>query len=296
MNKKPRILVLGSSGLVGIPLCKILESEYELTTTYYQNKFLRNDLKLDIQNIRNLESVFAKANPEIVINLSGIYKNLEFCENNKNFVMAVNGESLKTISKISNQYNAYMVSVSSDFVFDGKKGNYSESDETSPISFYGKSRLEGEKNVQNISKKYCLIRTSMIYGKNPVRNTLADLIYSKAIKGETLELINDQFLTPTYLENFCLMMFEIIKKQYEGIINLAGPEKISKYEFGKKLLKLMNISDELLLPVSKDHFKFGKEFPKDSSLNTKKANALLKNKPQKIELSLQDYCVKKNFF
>jgi len=101
-------------------------------------------------------------------------------------------------------------------------------------------------------------------------------------------------MTPTYLENFCSMFFEIIEKHYEGIIHLAGPEKLSKYEFGKKLLKVMNVDDELLIPVSKDHFSFAHKFPNDSSLNTKKASSLLSNKPEKIELSIKDYFDKIN--
>ncbi len=90
------------------------------------------------------------------------------------------------------------------------------------------------------------------------------------------------------------MLCEVVEKQYEGIIHLAGSEKVSKYEFGKKLLNIMNISEELLIPVAKDHFDFSKEFPNDSSLNTEKAKSLLNNKPEKIELSLKDYLAKMN--
>jgi len=294
MTKRTRILVLGSSGLVGISLCNMLKTQYNVFSTYHQTKCCKEDMKLDILNIENIKNIFSKVNPEIVINLCGVYKNLEFCEKNKKLVMSINAESLKIISKLSNQHDAYLISMSSDFVFDGKKGNYNESDIPSPISFYGKSRLSGEKNIQNIAKKYCLVRTSMIYGKNSVRNTLADLIYSNISKGNSLELINDQYMTPTYLENFCSMIFEIIEKQYEGIIHLAGPEKLSKYEFGKKLLKVIGVDDELLIPVSKDHFSFGHKFPTDSSLNTEKATSFLNNKPEKIEFSIKDYFNKIN--
>lgn len=294
MGKKTRILVVGGSGLIGLPLCNILKLKYDVFTTYHKNKYSSENLQINIQNIESVKNVFSKVNPEIVINLCGIYNNLKFCENNKELVMAVNSDGLKIISNISNQYNSYLISISSDFVFDGNKGNYNETDETNPINFYGRSRVCGERNIKELAKKYCLIRTSMIYGKNPLRKTLADLIYSNVLQGNSVELIKDQFMTPTYLENFCLMLSEIIEKQYEGIIHLAGADRISKYEFGKKLLNLMDISEDLLIPVTKDSFDFSKEFPNDSSLNTKKANSLLNNKPEKIESALKDYLIKMN--
>ncbi len=197
MERKTRILVLGSSGLVGLPLCNILKSKYDVFTTYHKNIHSNEDLQIDIQNIESVKNIFSKVNPEIVINLCGIYNNLKFCENNKELVSAINADALKILSNISNQHKSYLISISSDFVFDGKKGNYNETDKAIPINFYGRSRLEGEKNIQELAKKYCLIRTSMIYGKNSVRKTLADLIYSKVIKCESLELIKDQFMNQT---------------------------------------------------------------------------------------------------
>ena len=206
----------------------MLKTQYNVFSTYHQTKYCKEDIKLDILNTENIKNIFSKVNPEIVINLCGIYKNLEFCEKNKELVMATNAESLKMISKLSNKHDAYLISMSSDFVFDGRKGDYNESDIPSPTSFYGKSRLVGERNIQNIAKKYCLIRTSMIYGKNSVRKTLADLIFLTISKGNSLELINDQYMTPTYLENFCSMVFEIIEKQIQGNNSSYGTREIIK--------------------------------------------------------------------
>lgn len=294
MSEKLRILVLGSSGLIGIPLCNMLKNQYNVFTTYHKTKLLKNDLKFDILDKENIKKNFSEVKPDIVINLCGIYKNIEFCENNKELVMAINGESLRHISRFSNQHDAYLISMSSDFVFDGEKGNYKESDRPSPYTFYGKSRLIGEKHIQNIAKNFCIVRTSMIYGKNFVRTTLADLIYESVSKGKSLELINDQFMTPTYLHNFCSMLKEVIEKEIQGLIHLAGPERLSKYEFGKKLANIMGFSEQLLTPISKENFHFSYKFPKDTSLNIEKANSLLNNKPEKIECSIKDYFDKNN--
>ena len=290
MSEKFRILVLGSSGLIGIPLVSSLQEFHKVFTTYYKNKHYDNDIHVDILNKKSLEQVFDATKPEIIINLCGIYKNLRFCDENKNLVMAVNGKSLKYISKLSNKYNSYLVSLSSDFVFDGQNGNYKEEDIPYPKNHYGKTRLAGEKYIQEIAKKYCIVRTSMIYGKNLLRTTLSDLIYSNVKNGNSLKLIDDQIMTPTYLNNFCLMLKETVEKQYEGIIHLAGPEKLSRYQFGIKLINQMNLSNKLLIPVSKNEFDFGNKLPNNSSLNTDKASLFLNEKPESVEKSLKHYC------
>ena len=111
----------------------------------------------------------------------------------------------------------------------------------------------------------------MIYGKNQLRNTLADMILNKIKLEEELKIINDQFMTPTYLENFTKMLTEIIEIKYKGIIHLAGPEKMSRYDFAKKMVSLSNFKNTSLIPVSCNEFDFSKKMPKDSSLNTEKS-------------------------
>ena len=289
MDKVKKILILGSSSLVGIRLTKMLKKKYIVFTTYHNKKINNNSIKLDLLSITSLEKAFQQNKPDIVINLCGVYKNLGFCEKNKKLVMAINGKSLKSISQLANNYNSFLISFSSDFVFDGQTGNYKENDQVNPINYYGKTKVVGEKNIQKIANDYCIVRTSMIYGKNPLRKTLSDMILDEVKHGHKLKLINDQFMTPTYLENFCEMLVEIIEMKYKGIIHLAGPQKMSRYEFAKKILKILNFRKECLIPVSRNEFDFSKKMPKDSSLNTRKASLILKKGPEKVENSLKKY-------
>ena len=98
MGKKTRILVVGGSGLIGLPLCNILKLKYDVFTTYHKNKYSSENLQINIQNIESVKNVFSKVNPEIVINLCGIYNNLKFCENNKELVEAGLGKMLAVAS------------------------------------------------------------------------------------------------------------------------------------------------------------------------------------------------------
>lgn len=289
MPQQIRILVLGSSGLIGTSLTQMLKKSHIVFTTSHERKNDDSSINLDLLSDYSIEKAFELSRPEIVINLCAIYKNLDFCEDNKKLVMSINGTSLIPISKLSNKFRSFLINLSTDYVFDGKKGNYKESDLPSPINFYGVSKYEGEKNIQEIADRYCIVRTSMVYGRNSVKKTLPDWILDEIRSGNELRIINDQYMTPTYLENLCKMLMEIIRSQYGGIIHLAGPERMSRYVFALKLLRVFGLSDDKLIPVESKEFSFGSKMPKDSSLNTEKAHFLLKEKPESVLTSLENY-------
>jgi len=290
-----KLLVLGGSGFVGNYLINILKEDFQLCITHYGNKTLEDSVKLDIRNSEAVEKIFQRFKPDFVVNLCAIYKNLDFCEQNKKLVLAVNGNSLKLISKLANRYDSLLIQLSTDFVFDGKKGNYKENDEPDPINYYGFSKVEGEKNIKEISNKFSIIRTSMVYGYNNIKQTLPDWILNEVENKKEIKLIADQFTTPTYIENLCKMIKEIIEIKCEGIIHLAGPQKLSRFEFAKKLLTLTEIENNYLIPVNLSEFTFSMKMPKDSSLNTEKASKILKQKPEDVEQSLIKYLEMRKF-
>ena len=289
MKNPPKILVLGSSGLVGQPLVKRLRDKNVVFTTCHKHKLFENDMSLDITSEDSVRRVFENSKPDVVVNLCTVYNNLDYCEKNKKLVMRVNGLALKSISHFSNKFDAFLISISSDFVFDGKKGNYKEDDEVSPINYYGISKIEGEKNIKEIAKNYCIVRTSMIYGKNNLRKTLPERIIDGIKKEEGFHIIKDQYMKLTYLDNFCNMLQEVIERKISGTLHLVGLDRMSRYEFGLKLLEELQMSNKKLIPVKKDEFPFGKIMPKDSSLNADKAFSLLNEKPQSLRDSLIHY-------
>jgi len=289
------VLVLGGSGFIGNYLINILKDDFRIFVTHNENKTVENSLKLDIRDSEAVEKVFQNSNPDVVVNLCAIYKNLDFCDHNKKLVMEVNGTSLKSISKFANKFDSLLIQLSTDFVFDGKKGNYKENASIDPINYYGKSKAEAEKNILECSKKFCIARTSMVYGFNKIKPTLPDWILKEMENKKEIKLIADQYTTPTYVENLCSMLKEIIKIKYEGIIHLSGPEKLSRYEFAKKLVTLAGFKQSFLVPVNRSEFKFSKKMPKDSSLNTFKVSSMLKEKPQKVETSIKKYLGMRKF-
>ena len=287
-----RILIIGSTGMIGQKLRSVLSSKNNVFSTFNSKPFI-DGFKVDVTSTSNLEKIFELSKPEIVINLSAIYNNLDFCEQNKKLVMAVNGDSLENISKLSNQYDSFLLHFSSDYVFDGEKGNYCESDIPNPINYFGVTKLKGEQNVQALAKNFCIVRTSMVYGKSPTK-TLPDWILEQTKQNSSLKLISDQFMTPTYLENLSDMVIDLLDLKFSGLMHLAGSLKLSRFEFAKLLLKKLNI-DQTLIEISMSDFDKNNLRSKDSSLNTSLANDKLNHKPESFEISLDKYLKEKNF-
>jgi dTDP-4-dehydrorhamnose reductase len=288
MNKK-KILVFGSSGLIGQSLVPILNKNFQVFPTHHNTKVHNNSAEIDILSTQSLKNIFNSVTPDIVINLCAIYNNLEFCEQNKKIVKAINGDILKDISLLCNDHSSHLVNFSTDYVFDGRSGNYNEHDPVSPINYYGISKAVGEKNIQKFSNHFSIIRTGMVYGTNKVKPTLPEWILEKITKNKPLEMISDQFMTPTYLDNLCNMIEEILLKNYTGIIHLAGTTKISRYDFAKKILTILKKPTDKLFPISSSQFDSNVCRPKDSSLNTSKAISLLTTKPEDFNSSIEKY-------
>jgi dTDP-4-dehydrorhamnose reductase len=287
MRKK--ILIIGSSGLFGQNIKKKLQQKNQVVGTFYKNKINEDDIFLQLNSKENLKNIFKIVEPEIVLNVTNVYKNLEFCEQNKKLALSVNGNALKIISKLCNLHNSHLISLSSDFVFDGSKGNYNENDEICPINYYGKSKALGERHIQDYADRFCIVRTGMIFGQNPVRKTFSEFVLEKIKNHEKFNAIKDQFLTPTYLENLSNMVVDLVEKKIEGIIHLAGSTRLSKFELGKMLLQKFDLNATQIYPVSKKEFSFGDLAPYDSSLDSTKATKILTEKPLSIHQTLDYY-------
>lgn len=289
-----RVLILGGSGLIGTALSEILRNNYTVFTTYHKKIAGSQSIRMDILDPESVANAFSISNPNVTINLCAIFNNVDFCEQNKEIVMAINGSSLGIISKLSNKFRSHLIQMSTDYVFDGKSGNYKEDDQVNPVNYYGITKVKAENNVKHMAERYCIVRSSLVYGNNVVKQTLPDWIIDGISKQGNIRLISDQYTTPTYLENLCSMLAEIIKIKYQGIIHLAGPERLSRYDFAKKLLHIMGSGNDKIIPVSHNEFDFGKKMPLDSSLNTDKARSMLSEKPESVERSITRYLEKRN--
>jgi len=283
---KLKVLVTGSAGLVGQQVVKDLSNSHQVFSCYNESKPEYGDsVKMDLKNREMISSILTEKKPDIVIHL-GAMTGVDLCEKEKTSASEINTKATEIIAKECSKLNSFLVYVSTDYVFDGNLGMYKEDDVTNPLGFYGKSKLEGEKVVQNFSTNWCIARTSTPFGLHPTKKSFPMWVIENLQKQKQIDVLIDQFTSPTYIPNLSRMLIEISERRITGIIHTAGASKISRYQMASMVSDKLNLDSTLLKQISINKMTWVAQRPKDSSLDVSRAISILNEKPQKIDQSL----------
>jgi dTDP-4-dehydrorhamnose reductase len=199
-----------------------------------------------------------------------------------------NVEATKNLVRLCKESDVFLVYVSTDYVFDGEKGMYKETDKPTPINHYGFTKLKGEEAVQTLDN-YCIARGSVIYGSAPAtgRTNFALWLLGKLRKKEEFRIITDQWNSPKFNVNMAEMLIETLEKKVNGILHLAGATRLNRYEFAEHVAETFNLDPKYIKPVQSEHIKWIAKRPKDSSLDVSKAKRTLAIKPLEIREALE---------
>ena len=283
---KLKFLVTGSAGLVGQQVVKDLSKSNQVFSCYNESKpEYGGSVKMDLKNYEMISSVLTEIKPDVVIHL-GAMTGVDLCEKEKTSASEINTKATEIIAKECSKLNSFLVYVSTDYVFDGNFGMYKEDDVANPLGFYGKSKLEGEKVVQNFSTNWCIARTSTPFGLHTTKKSFPMWVIENLQKEKQIDVLIDQFTSPTYIPNLSRMLIEISERRITGIIHAAGASKISRYQMASMLSDKLNLDGTLLKQISMNKMKWVAQRPKDSSLDVSRASSILNEKPQKIDQSL----------
>ena len=283
---KLKFLVTGSAGLVGQQVVKDLSKSNQVFSCYNESKPEYGDsVKMDLKNYEMISSVLTEIKPDVVIHL-GAMTGVDICEKEKTSASEINTKATEIIAKECSKLDSFLVYVSTDYVFDGNFGMYKEDDVANPLGFYGKSKLEGEKAVQNFSTNWCIARTSTPFGLHPTKKSFPMWVIENLQKQKQIDVLIDQFTSPTYIPNLSRMLIEISERRITGIIHAAGASKISRYQMASMVSDKLNLDGTLLKQISMNKMKWVTQRPKDSSLDVSRASTILNEKPQKIDQSL----------
>lgn len=285
-----KYLVTGSAGLIGSQLVfDLVQSGQTVYSCYNKTKPLHGiPIKLDLLNLEEISKVFEKFHPDLVIHLAAL-TDVEKCESESKLAYLINTKATEQIAKEAKHLGCFLIYLSTDYVFDGKKGLYDENDSPNPINFYGKTKLDGEKAVENSNGQWTIIRTSTPFGNHPTKKTLPVWIIENLQKNKTLNLLEEQFTSPTYVPNLSKMILDIANNNLVGFFHLSGSTRISRYDFAKLIVEKLGLDNSLIKPVKMNTMPWRAKRPYDSSLNISKADSILTKKPLSVEQSLQEY-------
>ncbi len=278
-----RIFITGGSGLLGSKIVEIgMIRGYEVYAGYCHSKLeFGEPVKFDLVKNTDLEVIY-KIEPEVIIHTAAL-TNVDECEVNKELAYEINAEGTRSVAKIAKELGASIVYVSTDYVFSGDKGMYKEDDEPNPINYYGYTKLMGERYCD------CIVRPCVIYGAKPASGKVnfALWLLNKLKNGEKVNIVTDQYITPTLNTNLAKMLLEIAERGLKGIFHLAGATRISRYDFALRIANKFGLDGDLITPSSMEEMKWVASRPKDSSLDTSKALRYLREKPYVLDKALE---------
>ena len=285
-----KYLVTGSAGLIGSQLVHDLEKSGETVYSCYNNIKPVNGIptKLNLLNLEDVSKIFKKIQPDVVIH-SAALTDVEKCEVEPKLANSINVKSTEIITKEVENFDSYLMYISTDYVFDGKKGSYKETDLTNPLNQYGKTKLSGEKIIEQKSSKWSVIRTSTPFSPYSFKKTFPVWIFENLKNNNKINILEDQFTSPTYVPNLSKMILEIIERKLEGFFHVSGSTQISRFEFAKIIATKLNLDLSLLNPVKITTMPWKATRPIDSSLDISKINRILKTKSYTIKQSIDDY-------
>jgi len=286
-------LVTGSTGLVGSQVIQdLVKLGHQVYSCYNNSKpEIGTPVHLELTNDNEIIQAVENIKPDVIIHLAAM-TNVDLCEKEKELALKVNSKATEVLSKQAAKHGSFFVYVSTDYVFDGKTGMKKETDTPNPINHYGYSKYQGELAVQDLASSWCIARTSTPFGVNNTRKSFPTFVIENLKARKETNAIIDQYTSPTYVPNLSQMLIEISTRQILGIIHLASPTKISRYDMATLVAEKLGLDSSLLKPVIlEDMANWTAKRPKDSSLDASKASQLLKEKPLSVEQGL-DYFIR----
>lgn len=278
MNSLPKKLLLtGATGLLGYALLRETHGRYAVTGLARHPESITTPCPMeaaDLQDADKLQSIVQKIAPDIVIHAAAM-TSVDQCEKNPELAHAVNVGGTQNLLKALQGRRARFIFISTDSVFDGTRGNYSEEDSASPLHVYGRTKLQAEETVLRARSDALVIRTAF-YGWNVLPQTsLAEWILTDLKMGRKFRGFTDVFFSPLLSDHLAQAILQLAAASEKGILHVAGRESCSKYQFARQLAVTFGFDSDCILPVTSTLVQLQVRRPKNVSLCIERAGAVL---------------------
>jgi dTDP-4-dehydrorhamnose reductase len=289
-----RILITGSNGLLGqkivaqclkrshvfLATSKGLNRNPDCPDQYFES--------LDICDQQSIDSVFKQFQPTHVIHTAAL-TNVDYCELNWEECEEVNVSAVRKLFATCLKEHIHFSLLSTDFVFDGAKGNYSETDQVGPLSVYARSKVEAEKLLLNsTTDNWSIVRTIIVYGtgNNLSRSNIVLWARDSLREGKELHIVDDQFRAPTYVDDLAWACLEICRREKKGIFHISGPETMSVFELVQRIADYYGFRVVNLFPSKSVNLNQPAKRPPRTGFDLTKAALELGYHPHKLEDTL----------
>lgn len=252
------ILVTGSNGLLGQKITErvLAGKQFNLIATAKgENRYPIKEgyvyAEMDILDAANVEEIVAKYRPDAIIHTAAM-TNVDTCEDQKELAYALNVKAVETLIAVCEKFDAQLVHLSTDFVFDGENGPYDEEAPTCPLSYYGQTKVEAEQALQKSNGKWAVLRTIIVYGIVSDMSRSNIVLWAKGAleKGQPINVVNDQWRMPTLAEDLADCCLLAVEKNAQGIYNASGKDMMSISELVARVADFWNLDKGLIKEIS----------------------------------------------
>ena len=286
-----KIIVTGSNGLLGqkVTDLSIQDPEIELIATSIGPN--RHNLKdgytyeeLDVLDLDRLNELVEIYQPDSIIHTAAM-TNVDACEAERAKCYALNVQSVKNLVDVCESKGIQFVHLSTDFIFDGENGPYTEEAEPNPLSYYGETKLESELILKNSSCRWAILRTIIVYGVVNDMSRSNIVLWAKGAleKGEPIHVVNDQWRMPTLAEDLAACCLLAVKKNASGVFNASGKDLMSILEIVERVADHYGLNKSLIKAISAESLNQAAKRPKKTGFILDKAIVELGYSPHSFE-------------
>ena len=286
-----KIIVTGSNGLLGqkVTDLSIQDSEIELIATSVGPN--RHNLKdgyryeeLDVLDLDRLNELVARYQPDSIIHTAAM-TNVDACEAERAKCYALNVQSVKNLIDVCQIRDIQLIHLSTDFIFDGENGPYTEEAEPNPLSYYGETKLESELILKKSSCRWAILRTIIVYGIVNDMSRSNIVLWAKGAleKGEPIHVVNDQWRMPTLAEDLAACCLLAVKKNASGVFNVSGKDLMSILEIVERVADHYGLNKSLIKAISAESLNQVAKRPKKTGFILDKAILELGYSPHSFE-------------
>lgn len=247
-----RLLISGASGLLGINLALEACKQHEVIGIVHNNVVRTRDFQVvhaDLRAEGEAERLIDQYQPDWVINCAAL-ADLEACEANPPLAKKMNQDLPARLAAYVTRGGARLLHVSTDAVFDGRRGEYGEEDEPNPLSVYARTKLEGERAVQEINPQALIVRINIFGWSISGRRSLAEFFFNNLSSGKPVMGFTDVLFCPVLVNDLAQIFLTMMEQNLSGLFHVVAPEHLSKYDFGVELARRFGFDENLIRPTS----------------------------------------------
>jgi dTDP-4-dehydrorhamnose reductase len=291
-----KILVTGSNGLLGQKIVYACLGKYKnqvelVATARGNNRLIQQNgyfyQPMDISNHANVLEVIEMHKPEIVIHAAAM-TNVDACESDKEGCLQNNVHAVQYIVDACNRFGAHLVHVSTDFIFDGLNGPYTEEAEPNPVSYYGWSKAEAEKIVKETSNSWAILRTILVYGVADHMSRSNVVLWAKSAleKGNPINVVDDQYRMPTLAEDLAEGCLLAATQKANGVFNISGPDYMNIFELVTRVADHFGLDKSIVQRTDSTDLNQPAKRPPRTGFDLTKSRAVLGYNPHSFEEGL----------